>query len=77
MLSAVYSQSELLKEALQLADEIANNSISAVRESKRVIDMATLSSEANRLEEEANKTLRGSDEQVARFRAATKKVTGR
>jgi len=77
MLSAVYSQSELLKEALQLADEIANNSISAVRESKRVIDMATLSSEANRLEEEANKTLRGSDEQVARFRSATKKVTGR
>ena len=77
MLSDVFAQSELLDRAMTLAQEIAGNSVSAVRESKRVIDAATLSDEANRLEDEANKTLRGSDEQVERFRSATKKVTGR
>jgi hypothetical protein len=48
-----------------------------VRESKRVIDAATLSDEATRLEDAANRTLRGSPEQVERFRSATRRVTGR
>jgi len=48
-----------------------------VRASKRVIDAATLPEEAVRLENEANRELRGSPEQTERFRDATRRVTGR
>ena len=77
MLSDVFPPAALLPAALTMAAEIAGNSISAVRESKRVIDAATLVAEAEQMENAANKVLRGSDEQAARFRSATKKVTGR
>jgi hypothetical protein len=52
-------------------------SASAVRETKRAIDAATLSDEADAIENEANRNLRGSPEQVARFSTATQRVTGR
>ena len=77
MLSAVYPQPELMDKAMELAHEIAGNSVAAVRASKQVIDAATLSEAATRLEAEANKELRGSPEQRDRFREATRKVTGR
>ena len=77
MLSHVYPQADLMPAAIAIADEIAANSVSAVRESKRVIDAATLSDAASAMENDANKVLRGSDEQSARFRTATRKVTGR
>ncbi|HIL97436.1 MAG TPA: hypothetical protein EYG51_16200 [Pseudomonadales bacterium] len=60
-----------------MAKTIANNSASAVRESKRVIDLASLDDAARSLETSANKQLRGSEEQSSRFRTATRKVTGK
>lgn len=77
LLSAVYSQAELLPAAWAMAETIASHSPGAVRAAKQVIDAATLSDEARQLEDEANRRLRGSDEQVARFRDATRRVTGR
>jgi len=77
LVSAVYPHEELLPAALAMAQEIAAHSAGAVQAAKRVIDAATLSDEATRLENEANRTLRGSTEQVDRFRAATRRVTGR
>jgi hypothetical protein len=50
---------------------------SAVQESKRVIDAATLSDEAEALENSINRRLRGTPEQSSRFRDATRRVTGR
>jgi hypothetical protein len=60
-----------------MAETIARHSPEAVRETKRVIDAATLSEAAESLENDANRRLRGSGDQVARFRAATQRVTGR
>lgn len=77
LLSAVYPQAELLPAAWAMAETIASHSPGAVRAAKQVIDAATLSNEARELEDEANRRLRGSDEQVARFRDATRRVTGR
>ena len=77
LLSAVYPQAELLPAAWAMAETIASHSPGAVRAAKQVIDAATLSDEARQLEDEANRRLRGSDEQVARFRDATRRVTGR
>lgn len=77
MVNAVYPQAELLSAALAMAATIAANSVPAVRAAKRVIDAATLVDAARELEAEANRTLRGSPEQTARFRAATARVTGR
>ncbi len=77
LLSSVHELDELMPAALAMAQEIATNSVAAVRASKAVIDAATLSDAASDLEHEKNQGLRGSPEQVERFRAATKKVTGR
>ncbi len=77
LLSSVHPQEELLPAALELADEIAANSVAAVRASKQVIDAATLPDAAVALEVDTNRELRGSPEQVERFRTATKRVTGR
>lgn len=77
LVSAVYEPEHLLPAALSMAADIAANSPSAVRASKAVIDAATLSDEAGELELAHNRVLRGSPEQSQRFRAATKKVTGR
>lgn len=77
LVSSLHPADELMKSVLNLAGEIAVNSNAAVRESKRVIDAATLSERAASLEGVANQRLRGSPEQNRRFRSATRKVTGR
>ena len=77
LLSSVHELQELMPAALDMAQQIAANSVAAVRASKAVIDAATLSDAAADLEQEKSRRLRGSPEQVARFRAATKEVTGR
>ncbi len=77
LLSRVLPQSELLGEAMAMAEQIAGHSAAAVQGAKRVIDLATLSAEAPALEDSLNKDLRGSPEQSERFRSATKNVTGR
>ena len=56
---------------------ISDNSATAVQESKRVIDAATRDRKALALENEINRRLRGSEDQVARFNTATKRVTGK
>ena len=77
LVSSLYAPEELLPAALEMAEVIAGHSVASVRESKRVIDLATLSDEASAAEVAANLELRGSEEQTARFREATKRVTGR
>ena len=77
LLSAVHPANELLSATLAMAETIARHSRAAVRESKRVIDAATLHADAVHMEDAANRDLRGSKEQSDRFRAATRKVTGR
>ena len=77
LVNAVYPQEDLLPAALAMAEQIAGMHTEAVRAAKRVIDAATLPEEAVRLENEANRELRGSPEQTARFRDATRRVTGR
>lgn len=77
MLNHVYAAEELLSATLTMAAEIAQNSVVAVRESKRVIDAASLDPEVIAEENAINAQLRGSAEQATRFRAATTRVTGR
>lgn len=77
LVNAVYPAEQLLPAALAMAATIAGHSVAAVRAAKRVIDAATLVEEARLMEEEANRNLRGSPEQSARFRDATRRVTGR
>ena len=76
LVSYLYDTDKVLPAALALAEQIAKNSPIAVRESKRVIEMATLDRDAEQLETQINKSLRGSDEQRDRFNRATTKVTG-
>lgn len=77
LVNSVYPAGELLPAALAMAADIARHSRAAVRASKQVIDSATLDADAVDLENRVNRELRGSSEQTARFRAATRKVTGR
>jgi enoyl-CoA hydratase/carnithine racemase len=77
LVSSLHAPEDLLPAALAMAGTIASMSPSAVQESKRVIDAATLSDEAERLETEINRRLRGTPEQTERFRDATRRVTGR
>ncbi|MGD9935777.1 MAG: enoyl-CoA hydratase/isomerase family protein [Dehalococcoidia bacterium] len=77
LVTSLHKPAELMPAALEMAQSIAGHSAGAVREAKRVIDQATLDEKAIAMENEANKVLRGSPEQVARFRSATQKVTGR
>ncbi len=77
LVSSLHAPDELLPAAMEMAELIAGHSQESVRESKRVIDLATLSDEAQAAETEANRLLRGSESQTARFRAATRQVTGR
>jgi len=60
--------------ARELARQIAEQSPPAVRWSKAVIDAASTVEKGIDLEIEANRALRGSPEQIARFRAATERV---
>jgi enoyl-CoA hydratase/carnithine racemase len=77
LVSEVYPQPGLLPAAWDMAQTIAGHSAGAVRAAKQVIDAATLSDDARKMEDDANRRLRGSDEQVSRFRDATRRVTGR
>jgi enoyl-CoA hydratase/carnithine racemase len=77
LVNAVYQQAHLLPAAMEMAQTIAGHSAGAIQEAKRVIDAATLSDEATAMEDAANRDLRGSPEQVERFRSATQRVTGR
>ena len=77
LVSGLFAADALLPAALAMAQTIAGHSQAAVRESKRVIDAATLNDDAIALEDGANRVLRGSPEQSGRFRSATRKVTGK
>jgi enoyl-CoA hydratase/carnithine racemase len=77
LVNTLYKPEALLPAAMEMAQTIAGHSKDAVRESKRVIDAATLSEDAQAMENEANRRLRGSPEQTERFRDATRRVTGR
>jgi enoyl-CoA hydratase/carnithine racemase len=77
LLNHVLRADELLPAALTMAHEIAENSATAVRESKRIIDLASIVEHAVTTENAINSELRGSEEQSARFRTATHAVTGR
>ncbi|MGE0483582.1 MAG: enoyl-CoA hydratase/isomerase family protein [Gammaproteobacteria bacterium] len=77
LLNSVHEPAALLPAALEMAAAIGRNSPRAVRESKRIIDQATLVDAATAAEQAINRELRGSDEQSARFRDATRRVTGR
>ncbi len=77
LVSSLHEPAELLEAAWAVAGTIAAMSPGAVRAAKQVIDAATLSADAIRMENEANRELRGSPEQSARFRDATRRVTGR
>ena len=77
LVNDVYSQEELLAQALDMAEQIAANSVLAVRESKRIMDAVTLNNDARHSENSINSVLRGSDEQSFRFESATRKITGR
>ncbi|MCH8813792.1 MAG: enoyl-CoA hydratase/isomerase family protein [Chloroflexi bacterium] len=73
----VVSIDELESAALQMANEIATHSPSAILASKEVIDIATSVKDAARSELAHNLELRQSDEHRERFRAATDRVTKR
>ena len=75
--NSLHEPEALMPAAMEMAHTIARMSVAAVRETKRVIDEATLSETANAMEDAANRVLRGSPEQVARFSTATERVTGR
>lgn len=77
LVSSLHDPEDLLPAAWAMAETIATHSRSAVQEAKRVIDAATLSADAVAMEDEVNRTLRGSAEQTERFRDATRRVTGR
>lgn len=77
LVNSLHEPEQLMLAAMEMAHTIARHSPEAIRISKLVIDTATLSDEADEMEAHANRTLRGSDDQVARFRTATEKVTGR
>lgn len=77
LVTSLHAPGELMSAAMEMAQTIASHSAGAVREAKRVIDQATLDERAVAMEEDANRVLRGSPEQVARFRSATQRVTGR
>jgi enoyl-CoA hydratase/carnithine racemase len=77
LVTGVYPPAELLPAAMAMAETIAGHSAGAISAAKRVIDAASLSDAATAMENDANRSLRGSPEQVARFRSATQRVTGR
>jgi enoyl-CoA hydratase/carnithine racemase len=62
---------------LEMARQIAANSLEALIATKRTVDRATQVDEAMRIEAESNTRLRGSPEHHARFRAAADRVARR
>ncbi len=77
LVNSLHEPAELMAATLDMAQAIAKHSPAAIRESKRIIDEATLRESAVKMEVDANRTLRGSADQVNRFANATERVTGR
>ena len=77
LVNEVFTNDALLPEVISLAVQIVKNSTVAVKESKRVIDAATIDLGVGQLEDEINRGLRGSPDQVERFLKATRRVTGK
>jgi enoyl-CoA hydratase/carnithine racemase len=77
LVNRVVPHDELDAAAWELALQIAAQSPPAVLWSKAVIDAASTVEKGIELEIEANRALRGSDDHVTRFRAATERVAGR
>jgi enoyl-CoA hydratase len=76
LVNHVVPRADLQEMVLEMAEAIAQNSPAAVCASKEVIDLATLNVDAVKREGEHNRELRGSDDHLMRFRAATEHVTG-
>jgi len=70
----VYPPDELLPRAIEMAQAVAKGSPAAVREAKRIIDMAV--ADAEREQADANRRLRETPEQAARATAMRQKITG-
>ena len=68
---------QLIPAALEMAQQIAANSPYAVRWAKKVVNAATTLEKGRETEIEAGRTLRGTDDNSTRFRAAAERVTGR
>ena len=77
MSSPLHEPGKVVEAALEMAQVIAGHSAAAVQNAKRVVDMASLEMDAVRAETEINNELRKTDEQAARFREGTRRVTGR
>ena len=75
--SPLHEPGKVVEAALEMAQVIAGHSAAAVQNAKRVVDMASLEMDAVRAETEINNELRKTDEQAARFREGTRRVTGR
>lgn len=74
LLNRLVPEGSLLDETLTLAFAIAENSAAAVEAAKAVIEQAASVEAALALEAEANRRLRGSEEQRERFRQAARRV---
>jgi methylglutaconyl-CoA hydratase len=77
LVNEVFTSDNLLSEVILVAEQIVKNSAVAVKESKRVIDAATIDPSVGQLEDEINRELRGSPDQAERFLKATRRVTGK
>ncbi|MEX2158699.1 MAG: enoyl-CoA hydratase/isomerase family protein [Dehalococcoidia bacterium] len=75
LVNRAFPHEELEPAVWELASQIAANSPDALRWSKAVIDAATVVEKGVELEIEANRALRGSDDHMSRFRAATQRVS--
>jgi enoyl-CoA hydratase/carnithine racemase len=77
LVNRVVPAAEVESAAMELAREIAVNSLEALVATKQVVDRATLTPEAVALEADHNRGLRASPEHHARFRAAADRVAKR
>jgi enoyl-CoA hydratase len=76
LVNHVVEQAELSHFVMEMAAQIAANSLAAILASKEVIDIATANRDAAKREMEHNATLRQSEEHRSRFKAAADRVTG-
>jgi enoyl-CoA hydratase len=76
LVDRLVAQADLEEAALELAGQITENSLEAVRASKEVIDAVLPLEPAARRELEANLALRASEEHRRRFRDATERIAG-
>jgi enoyl-CoA hydratase/carnithine racemase len=77
LVNRVVPHADVEAETMEVAQQIAGNSLEALIATKRTVDRATEVDEAIRIEAESNSALRASPEHHARFRAAADRVAGR